>query len=95
MKDAWKHFRESKAGRWLRAAMIRALKTVAQAVAAGISTCAILSEVNWTAMISTALLAGLYSMLTSVAGLPEVKAWDSAAGGAVVGSTGDTTGGEE
>lgn len=81
MKDAWKHFRESKAGRWLRAAMIRALRTVAQAAVASIGAGAVFRAVDWRTVISSALLAGLLSLLTSVAGLPEVKAGDTAAGG--------------
>ena len=90
MKDAWKHFRESKTGRWLRAAMIRAIKTVAQAAIASIGAGAVFRAVDWRTVISSALLAGVLSLLTSVAGLPEVKAVDTAAGG-----TGDTTGGGE
>ena len=74
MKDAWKRFRESKAGRWLRAAMIRALKTVAQAAIAAIGAGAVFQTVDWRTVISSALLAGVLSLLTSVAGLPEVKA---------------------
>ena len=64
---------------WLRAAGIRALRTVAQSCAATLGTSALLSEVDWRTAISAALLAGLLSLLTSLAGLPEV----SAAGAAV------------
>ena len=58
---------------WLRAAGIRAIKTVAQTAIATIGTSAILSEVNWAVVGSAALLAGILSLLTSVAGLPEVQ----------------------
>ena len=57
---------------WLRAAGIRAVRTVAQTAAATIATAAVMSEVNWLAVGSSAILAGILSILTSVAGLPEV-----------------------
>ena len=57
---------------WFKAAGIRALKTVAQTAAATISTAAVLGDVDWLVVGSTALLAGILSLLTSVAGLPEV-----------------------
>ena len=57
---------------WVKAAAIRALKTVAQAAAATIGTSAILSDVDWRVCLSAAVLAGILSLLTSVAGLPEV-----------------------
>ena len=59
--------------RWLKAAGIRALKTVAQTAVATIGTTSVLSEVNWKIVISSAILAGFLSLLTSVAGLPEVE----------------------
>ena len=59
--------------KWLKAATIRALKTIAQSAIATIGTTAMLSEVDWVIVTSTALLAGLLSILTSIAGLPEVK----------------------
>ena len=59
---------------WMKAAGIRALKTVAQTAAATIGASMLLSEVNWIAVLSTAALAGILSVLTSVGGLPEVKA---------------------
>lgn len=58
---------------WLKAAGIRALKTVAQAAVAAIGASVMLSEVNWITVASTAALAGVLSILTSVGGLPEVK----------------------
>ena len=58
---------------WLRAAGIRAIKTIAQTAIATIGTSAILAEVNWAVVGSAALLAGILSLLTSVAGLPEVQ----------------------
>lgn len=59
--------------RWLKAAGIRALKTVAQTAAATIGTGAVISEVNWVTVVSASLLAGILSLLTSVAGLPELE----------------------
>lgn len=58
---------------WIKAAGIRAIKTVAQTAVATIGTSVLLDEVNWIAVGSASLLAGLLSLLTSVAGLPEVK----------------------
>ena len=60
-------------GKWFRAAGIRALKTVAQTAAATIGTSAVMSEVNWVMVASASALAGVLSLLTSVAGLPEVE----------------------
>ena len=59
---------------WLKAAAVRAVKTVAQTAVATIGTCAAMGEVDWLIVGSSALLAGILSMLTSVAGLPEVAA---------------------
>ena len=58
---------------WIKAAAVRAIKTVAQTAIATIGTSAIVSEVNWKVVVSAAALSGLLSLLTSVAGLPEVK----------------------
>ncbi len=58
--------------KWWKAAGVRAVKTVAQAAAAAIGTTAMVSEVDWLVVGSTALMAGVLSLLTSVAGLPEV-----------------------
>lgn len=62
----------TKAKTWVKAALVRALKTVAQTAVATIGTSAIISDVNWLMVGSAALLAGVLSVLTSVAGLPEV-----------------------
>lgn len=59
--------------KWIAAAGIRALKTVAQTAVATIGTNAMFSEINWVVVASTSLLAGILSLLTSVAGLPELK----------------------
>lgn len=59
--------------KWAKAAAVRAIKTVAQAAVAAIGSSAALGDVNWTLVASTAALAGVLSLLTSVAGLPEVK----------------------
>ena len=65
MNDYWKN--------WLKAASIRAVKTVAQTAIATIGASAVLSAVDWLMVASASVLAGVLSLLTSVAGLPEVN----------------------
>jgi hypothetical protein len=64
MKRDWK--------KWLKAAGVRAVKTVAQTAVATIGTSAVMGDVNWAMVGSASVLAGILSLLTSVAGLPEV-----------------------
>lgn len=64
IKEHWKT--------WLKAAAVRAIKTVAQTAVATIGTSAVLGDVSWLMVGSASLLAGILSLLTSVAGLPEV-----------------------
>ena len=65
MKENWKT--------WAKAAAVRAIKTVAQTAVATIGTSAVMGDVNWVAVVSASVLAGVLSLLTSVAGLPEVE----------------------
>ena len=58
---------------WIKAAGIRAIKTVAQAAIATIGTSAVLSEVDWVMVVSASVLAGILALLTSLAGLPELE----------------------
>lgn len=58
--------------KWFKAAMVRAVKTIAQSAIATIGVTAMIHQVNWIVVGSTAALAGLLSLLTSIAGLPEV-----------------------
>lgn len=61
-----------KAKKWIKAAGVRAIKTVAQTAVATIGTAAVFGAVDWTMVISASLLSGVLSVLTSVAGLPEI-----------------------
>lgn len=65
MKTNWKV--------WIKAALIRAIKTVAQSAVSLIGVGAVMSDINWVMVGSASLLAGILSILTSIAGLPEVK----------------------
>ena len=65
MKTNWKN--------WFKAAGVRAVRTMAQTAAATIGTSAVLGDVNWLMVLSASALAGVLCMLTSIAGLPEVK----------------------
>lgn len=59
-------------GKWFKAAGVRAIKTVAQTAVATIGTSAAMGDVNWPLVLSSSVLAGILSLLTSVAGIPEV-----------------------
>ena len=65
MSNYWKN--------WLKAAGIRAIKTVAQTAVATIGTSAVMGDVNWVMVASASALAGILSLLTSIVGIPEVK----------------------
>lgn len=59
--------------KWFKAASVRAIKTIAQSALAMIGTSAVMGDVNWVMVGSAALLSGILSILTSIAGIPEVK----------------------
>ena len=59
--------------KWFKAAGVRAVKTIAQTAVGVIGSSAIISDVDWRVVVSASILAGMVSLLTSVAGLPEVK----------------------
>ena len=58
--------------KWIKKASVRAVKTIAQAAIAGIGTAVAMGQVDWKYVLSSAVLAGILSILTSVAGIPEV-----------------------
>lgn len=65
--------RQDKLRKWLKAAGMRAIKTFAQTAASLVTVGALISEINWTIVLSSATVAAIYSILTSIAGIPEVK----------------------
>ncbi|MDD6646784.1 MAG: holin [Firmicutes bacterium] len=70
--------------RWIKKAGVRAVRTVAQTAAAMIGTAVVLSDVNWVEVVSASVLAGILSVLMSVAGLPELKDEDEKESGGIL-----------
>ena len=66
---------------WWKAALVRAVKTFAQTSASLVTVGAVMSEIDWRVVLSSALVAGIYSMLMSIAGLPEVRLEEQAENG--------------
>ena len=67
------HMNKENALKWIKAAGVRAIKTVAQTAVATVGTAAVMGDVNWPMVLAAAALSGILSLLTSVAGLPELK----------------------
>ena len=61
---------------WIKAALVRAVKAICQTAVAMIGTSVVIADVDWLMVVSASLLAGLLSVLTSIAGLPEVKGYE-------------------
>ncbi len=59
--------------KWLKCALVRAVKTIAQTSASLITVGSLMTDINWKTVLSVSLVAGIYSMLTSIAGIPEAK----------------------
>ena len=62
-----------KTKKWIKAAAVRAVRTVAQTAAATVGTSAMISDINWKIVISSSITAGILSVLTSIGGLPEIS----------------------